>query len=290
MVRCPRWAFVAAVLAIAAGRPAAAQKGKPALAAVLSAAAAYVVHYSEHLQAVGADELFTQMDTSGQLQHIVRLNADAAFVGLGDGHFGSFRDVYAIDTKPLHERVPRLLRLFEQPPAQAGGAVHYARQFTEESAVRYLHTDLHMLDAALAPLELLRADYQPHMAFKLDSTKTSNGVTVAVVRFSENNTPSLLRTPDGLALTGRFWIEAASGGVTETEMVASDRTSLLRSVVIYSFDKSLEIWLPKELSQRFDISHLGSNGATGPREHESFDTHAYYSNFRQVPIDLDRIR
>lgn len=289
--RVRRW-FGLAVMAALCGPPGLdAQKSAPAVPDVLKAAAAYVVQYSQKLQAVGADEDYMQMDTSGgQMNHIRRLNGDVAMVGFGDGHVAMFRDTYAIDTKLLHERIPRLLKLFENPPMQQGGTMQYAKAFTEDSVRQYISGDLHALDSPLDPLEVLRAENQARLTFKFDSAKMTDGVQIVVLRFTELAAPSLLKNPLNLPVTGRVWIEAASGAVRETEVTASNKFSMVRSTVTYLFDKALNLWLPQELSQRFDLSTMGPGGDSAPRIHEGYDTHAKYTKFRQVPVDLDKIR
>lgn len=288
--RLSRWFVLALGTVLCVSMRLDAQKAAPALPDILKAAADYIVQYSEKMQAVGADEEFLQMDTSGGLNHIRRINGDAVMVGLGDGHLALFRDVYAIDTKLLHERTPRLLKLFENPPGQAGGTLQYASQFTVDSVRQYADGKLHYLDSPLAPLELLRAEYRQSLACKIDGMKTTDGVQVAVVRFTETGKPSLLMTPSTMPVTGRFWIEVPSGAIREFEITASDKNSMYRATTTFTFDKSLNLWLPQELSQRFDVSIMGSGGDNGPREHSSFDTHAKYTKFRQVKIDLDKIR
>ena len=268
-----------------------AQKGTPALPDILRSAGDYLVQYSQRLQAVVAQEEYLQMDTGGgQINHTRRLSADVVLVGLGRGLVAMYRDTYAIDTKPLHDRSDRLRKLFEEPPGPPVGPLQYAQRFTEESVRAYVTSNLHALDSPFVPLDLVRAENQQRLTFKLDGVKTTDGAQVAVLKFTERGAPSLVLTPADVPVSGRLWIDVASGAVRQTEVIVSNKQINLRGSVVYALDKGLGLWLPAELAQTFEMSSTGAGGSGGINLHESFEGHAKYSKYQQVPIDLSKIR
>lgn len=266
----------------------------PALPDVLQAAGDYLVHYSQQLAAVAAEEQYTQYDTStGLMKTPTRLNADFVLIGNGAGSVTGFRDVFAIGTAPVRKRDDRLLTLFTASPASALGQ---ARQMTDDSVRYYLSSNLRALDQPTIALQFLQKENQERCTFKLDNVKTMSGARVAIVRFTERNTPRLVPSPEDGPAVGRFWIDVASGTVRQTELGIVGKSSNIRASVDYAAEPKLDIWLPVEMYQQVDvrgagsgeISNMGSGGGYGA--HQALEGRATYTKFRQVPVDLSKIR
>jgi hypothetical protein len=263
---------------------------KPAVDGVLKAAAGYLVTFSEKLQAVTAEEQFLQMDTGGnKINKVLRLNADVVMVGIGDGAIFFFRDVYAIDTKPMHPRSDQLLKLFEAPPAPPVTSLTTADKMTEDGAFWYISRNLRTLDSPFEPLALLRGTNQSGVTFTVESVKKMDGADVAVLKFTETRAPSAMRTPAGLPVSGRFWVEVATGTIRQSEVILSDKSINCRYSVKYALEKTTSLWLPVELSQQVQVSGAGG-GVEGIGSTGAFEAHLTYSKFRQVPIDVSKIR
>ena len=264
----------------------------PALPDVLQAAGDYLVQYSQQLTAVGAEEQYTQYDTSlaaGGLP--VRLTADFVFIGSGAGGVIGFRDVVSVDGAPVRTRDDRLLTLFTASP---GSSLQQARRITDESVRYYRSPNLQALDQPTVALAFLRKENQERSAFKLDSVKTMKGAEVAIVKFTERNTPRLLPSPENGPAEGRFWIDVASGTVRQTELAFPGKSANVRATVNYAADPKLGIWLPVEMLQRVDVysgggmSSMGSVGGAGG--HQGLEGRASYSKFRAVPVDPSKIK
>jgi len=270
--RIRSWCVFCAVVAVLVSPRVSAQK--PDMADVLKAAGKYLTSFSEKLKAVAAEELFLQMDTGGNKVNVTaRIGSDVVMVGLPSGTF-FFRDVYAVDTKPTVERTGRLLKLFETPP-DGGSSIQAATKLNNDGGIWFVTRNFQMLDSPLMPLELLRDVYQEGSVFTLDSVKKADGVDIVVVKFKETRSRSVIGTPVGIPVSGKFWIEAGSGVIRQAEMIVSDKTT--------------GMWLPSEMDQMIQISAVGG-GVTGIGNTGSFEGHLKYSKFRQVSIDTTQIR
>jgi len=267
-----------------------AQKDATTVDDVLKAAGNYLQQYSQKLQAVGAEEEFLQMDTGGnRINHTRRVQSDVVMVGLDKGQVVMFRDAYAIDTKPLHDRSDRLLKLFREPPGPPLGPLQYGQRFTEESVTAYASPNLHPMDSPFTAFELLRAGNQIRSTFKLDSIKASGDVRVALLRYKENGPDSVVLAST-VPATGRLWIELPSGAIRQTEIIVSNKLLNLRASVTLAADATTGLWLPKELTQLFDISEPGAGGEGTLNNRQSFETHVKYAKYQQIPIDLSKMR
>jgi hypothetical protein len=104
------------------------------------------------------------------------------------------------------------------------------------------------------------------------------------VDFQERATPRIIRTVDGAAARGHFWIDAGSGRITETELfvdTALDRGRRSRVVgalihVVYAEQPRLHLWLPVAMNETY--SGVGF-----------IDGHATYSNFRRFTVATGEI-
>lgn len=266
------------------------QKG-PALPDLLQSAGDYLVRYSQQIGAVTAEEQYAQSDTSLTGGIPVRLVADVVFIGSGAGGVIGFRDVVSVDGAPVHKRDDRLLTLFTASP---GASLQEARRITEESVHYYRSPNLRALDQPTLALEFLKKENQSRSAFKLDSVKNMKGAEVAIVKFTERDTPRLLPSPGNAAAEGRFWIEVATGTVRQTELAFPGKTVDVRATVTYAAEPKLGVWLPVEMSQKVDLysdggmSSMGSVGGQGG--HQGLEGRINYSKFRQAQVDVSKIK
>lgn len=286
-VSAPRWVLPCLVaFLLLPSRP---DAQKATVSDVLQAAGDYLVQYAEKLSAVAAEEEYLQYDTSsGQMAVPRRLSADVVLLGGGGGTVTSFRDIYAIDSVPLRPRGDRLLALLQ---TRESNRIEQARQLSEESVRHYLGENLHALDQPEIALQFLRRENQPRSAFKLDGVKTMSGVSVAILKFSERDTPRLVPSTENAPANGRFWIDVASGAVRQTELSISGRSSSALATVKYAVDPAMGLWLPIEMTQQTHVTAQGSGmnnmgGGGGYGGRQSLESRATYSKFRHVPVDL----
>jgi hypothetical protein len=261
----------------------------PSAADLLQSADAYLVQYSQRLSAIAAEEAYLQYDTSAEkMRARRRLSADVVLFGLPNGSVAAFRDVTAIDGVPLRQRDDRLPALFLN--ADPSSSLDRARQLTDDAVTHYLTPNLHALDQPTIALEFLRKGNQDRSTFKVESVKTIDGAQVAVLRFTERSTSRLVPMTGSGGAVGRFWIDAASGTVRQTEIGISSKRVSARVTVKYARDPALNLWLPSEMFQQIDTNGPGtssfSNMGGGPdyQMRESHEGRATYANFRQVTV------
>ena len=108
--------------------------------------------------------------------------------------------------------------------------------------------------------------------------------------------PRLFPTPgDGPAI-GRFWVDVASGTVRQTELGITTKAFGLRATVKYAPEPKLGLWLPVEMTQQNEISGPGSGGisnmggGSGYGARQVLEGQSTYSKFRQVSIDLGKVK
>jgi hypothetical protein len=290
----PRWFPVLLTALTLAPAGAVAQKG-PALPDVLRLAGDYLVQYSQKLGAVAAEEEYAQSDSSsGQMGVPKRVDSEYVFAGEGGGGLLGFRDIYAIDNKPVRQRDDRLLGLFKNPTASS---IQQAKELSESTVQYYLSVNLHALDQPALALEFLRKENQSRSTFKLESVKTMNGAQVAIVSFKEQSTPRVLPTSTGDAAIGKFWIDTATGAVRQSELGLANKTINIHVSVKYALESKLDLWLPVEMYQQVSSTAGGSGAASGDMvggagysAHQSLEGRANYSKFRQVPVDLSKLK
>lgn len=257
----------------------------PAVQEILTSAGDYVAAYSLKLSAIAAEENYVQYDvSSGEVRAPRRLSADLVLATLGDGLEG-FRDVFAIDGAVLRGRDDRLASLFS---SIAPSGIEQARTYTRDSIGRYLSPNLHGLDQPMLALEFVRKEHQRRSNFRIETVKTTEGARVAVLRFTERETPRLVPSLGDAAATGRVWVDLGTGVVRQTELSLTNTSFNVRATVIYAFQPPLGLWLPVKMTQHVEgtgpgstpINHMGANGGYNTRQ--AFEGHATYSKFRRV--------
>jgi hypothetical protein len=257
---------------------------KPAAADILNSAAAYLVSYAEKIGTIAAEEEYTQRDATATLR-AQRLHSDVVIVGFDKGVVATFRDVFAIDNRPVRQRDDRLLELFHGPVTDAAQA--QANALSDEGVRYYISPNLRAFDSPTLALDVLLQENQGQSEFSLDGIKTIDGAQVAILKFNARNTQTVIKTSEGAALSGRFWIEAATGTVRQTEMVISSRRFMFKVNTKYALDPGLALWLPVEVFQQTDmsggaggLSNMGAGGHMGSRQ--ALEGRASYSKFRRA--------
>lgn len=277
------------IVSLALALPVCLDAQKPALADILQAAASYLIDYSQKLSVVTAEEEYTQYDTR-VASATKRFQSDFVIVGLSEGQLVSFRDVYSIDSNEVRPRDGRLLKLLQKPPTVS--VQEEADAITQEALRYYVNPNLRALDMPTLPLVYLRGPNQGKSAFALDSVKNQDGAQVAIVKFKVSDPTGLVPVPDGAATTGRFWIDAATGAIRQTEVSISGRNFTFRAAAKYGRDASLGLWVPVDLFQQIEISGtiqgMTSLGAIATPDgmmsgaRQSLEGRTKYSKYRRV--------
>lgn len=189
------------------------------------------------------------------------LDSEVALVHTGrDELWMLARDVLTVNGRTLSDRERVAL-----PTIPTGDEAEALRQFRRlaEQGARYniggIHRDLNVPTLALwlltpAPVERLQ--------FRAAGTERIDGTDCEIVGYEEARAPYLF-TADGrgVPVRGRLWI-ASTGAVLRTEFRLEDRVNQRsqgaiaggRAVITvdYAFDRRLEMWVPRQMVERYD--------------------------------------
>jgi hypothetical protein len=283
---------VAGMMAAAAVAVPDAAPQAPALDEVLRRGATYVSEYAGKLSGTTLEELMLLSENSGnRLIPPRRIASDLLLLRINqEGRIFGLRDPYAIDTKPLRERRPRIANALAEPTTDSW---QVAQNHAREHAVYLGHNVvLWFSDPSLA-LQFISMPHQSRVTYKIEGNKRMNDTPVVGVGFKEKEEAGrqyLLNTPGNPIASGRLWIDPATGAIHQTELWVPSKTDTARLLVSYAPDKTLGLLLPKEASGTFEWREEASGGNIGPGGRRiTFEANTKYSNPRHRPIDLSRI-
>lgn len=244
----------AAAAAVLAALTTATLQAADPLDAVVARAAAYVDRYQRDFAMVVSEERYDQearypaapMSRIRDVTTRTTLRSDFLLVSNAAGGWLPFRDVFEQDGMPVRDREERLSKLFL---TDAGSAVSQAGRIVEESA-RYnlgsLNRNINLPTLALVFL----TDAQRHrFAF---SDGGLDGRT-RVVQFQETGRPTYVSTTGGrdLPISGRYWVDEASGRIERSELVAVDAVLDAKITVTYRADESAGLWVPAKMEELY---------------------------------------
>jgi hypothetical protein len=223
---------------------------------VLARVAAYVQTFVNGFTNVVAEEDFRQ-ERSGSRR---RLTSDFLLVqypGL-EREFLSFRDVAAVNGRPVRDQQDRLAKLFLEPFADAR---RRAEEITQAGS-RHSLVPLGALSNPLLVIAFLQAHYQPQFRFALGPLEPDLGTRVRRLEFVELVVPaperSARRAPP---MAGKAWIDETTGRVLKTEIRTGVAPNTGITTVTFKFDPELGIDVPGEmLDSRADFRGLASYG------------------------------
>lgn len=267
------WAHVLpATRVFAQAQSAASGAAEPArvvtLAAVLDQATAYVAEFERQFHVLAAEEEYvqeirrndavggnlTRANPGGGFQpggavrrHIIR--SDFALLRLdGGGGWLPFRDAFELNGKRLRTQDDRLLDLLLEPSA---GSFEDARRLSAETAKLYLGSVARTINIPTLALHMVQAELRPRFAFSRAGEETVHGRVAWTVDFKETARPTLVHTTRGLdlALTGRLWIEPATGAILKTQLTAAD--PVVRADITSTFRRegAMSIWVPDRMEE-----------------------------------------
>jgi hypothetical protein len=278
---------ISAAVALHAQRPAA-----PSLEALVRAGATYVQAYASRVSGTTTEELMLLSEVTGSsLTPPRRLSSDVVLVRTSeDGRLAGLRDLYAIDTRPVRERLPRIVTALVEPTiANWQRAQSHAR---EHAAYLGHQVVVSFSDPVLA-LQFITEGNQPRITYKIEGNKRMNDTAVVGVGFKEQvqrGRPVLLDTTEGHVASGRFWIDPVTGAIHQTELWLQSDAETTRLRVSFSPDSIRGVLLPTEASGTFEWREPATAGNIGrPGRRLTLESMAKYSNPRYTPVDVSRI-
>jgi hypothetical protein len=266
---------------------------QPTLETVLQRAGAYVRLVEGGISGIVAEERYEQQWTVPPVgmyneQRHRELVSDLLFVRLeGPGSLVQFRDVFDVDGAQVRDRDERLMKLFLRPTASAGDQLE--RIMSESARYNIGNIERNVNTPLLAVFFLdprnqgrfrffRSKDRHPALAAAADAARLP--ADAWIVRFEERGKQTVFhntQTNADLPTHGRFWIDAATGRILMTELVAEDRS--LRATIDVTFrSEPLDgMLLPLSMRERYE----------GRRSKSLIEGSATYDRFRQFTVNVD---
>jgi hypothetical protein len=251
----------------------------------LRLAGEYVQQYERAIQGLVVQEDYQQVVVSNRAGATSagsrKLRSD--LLVFNGGRFGwiAFRDVFAVDGRPVRDREERLSRLFAQ--AVTPDSLRQARSLAAEGSRFNLNAPGVVVDRTIntpmVALMFLRTAEQQRSAFRLGKTSQIDGRPCVTLDFRERAKPALIGSNAEATTEGTFWIDAEAGRVLQSELRVESLlgTRLFvkaRSVGKYARVAKLDLWLPNSMDEQYELDP-GRQLITG---------HAIYSDFRQFAV------
>ena len=206
-----------------------------------------------------------------------QIAADMLMVKSDAGFLVPYRDVAAVDGKPVKDRDTRAMQLFTSSTGAPSSAT--LRRITEEGARYNLGNVRRTVNVPTMGLLVLNPRHIGRFEFEMAGTETVDGVETSVVRFREKRGPTLIQTGrgDDVFAFGRLWL-AADGSVRQSAFQIEERDSgvRIRVDVTYRDVPSLGLLLPAEMRETY-------TNVPGDRL-RSIESRATYQNFRAFRV------
>jgi hypothetical protein len=251
---------------------------------LLARAGTYLDGYQKQFAAVVSEETYTQqiqgVGTQVWNTPIHRVTrSDVLMLNLGANQWMGFRDVFDVNGRAIRDHVQRLQKLMLDTPGQL---IERASALSAESARFNLGSVERTINLPAVGLEYLDRANQSRSTFRLRGDERVGDATAAVLEFSEEATPTIVRdSKDGnQAATGRFWLDPATGRVLRNELRFDTGGMQVAVTVTYAPNAKLGMWVPATMNERYEL---------GGRS-EIITAKAVYSNFRKFTVDVSAIK
>lgn len=288
-------AIAGMVAAVMAGAGVAAGAGQdPAVAALLEAGNGYLGTYVRAASGAAVDERYTLTQVSGgNMSTPLRIGSEVVFINV-NGRLYGVRDAATVDGAKLRDPgVSRIVPLLAEP-TQAGWN---QAQMLAQAGQKYFASELIvLLDDPVLALQFIQPPNRAAFTYRLDGKKKMNGVEVAALRFEEirgDRTKYVMGSRGNGYVTGRLWIDPATGAVHQSEFWLESTTESARVNVTYAFNGDLKLWLPSKLGANYDMRPAPDNqinrGEGGYGARMTYQANADYSKPRHTPIDLTKM-
>ena len=236
----------------------------PSLADLLKLAGDYHADYVNQISGVTLEEQYQLLDvTGGKMQAVTRIASDVVFVNLNGG-VAALRDSFAVDSKPLRERTPRITALLAAPTASTKDWDTVV-QFPSQSSM-YFGLDLILkVNEPTFALRFIGKNLQGELKYSLDGRKKLNGVDTAGIRFEETAAQDkkyLTGSRGNVRAFGRIWVDVATGAVHQTELWLESKTETGNITVKYAPYPAVNLVLPTETTETYEERQA----ASGPRD------------------------
>ena len=207
------------VMLAASGTAATAQNAaEPSLEQVLERVGAYVAGYGEKASVVVSTEKYTQsvMWTDSAPMRPLQLEAEFAIVRVAGGGWTGYRDVVALDGKPVHDRRNRLMELL----TDTNGDVSELTRIANESARFNVGPVSRNFNVPTATLFFFKPQNHARFTFERKGTRKIDVLQTVEIAFKETRRPTLVMTRAGqdVPIEGSLWVNPVDGTVVRTRL------------------------------------------------------------------------
>ena len=260
---------------------------------VLVRAGEYTIDYGQALTSVLADEHYTQRlvwRRAGVELQTRRLRSEIAFIRLADStEWLTFRNVLAVDDRPMAQAAGRLERLFQ---TSTRSLPEQARLIAGESARYNLGPFTREINVPTTAFHFVHPAHRGNGRFDKKGEELVAGEHTWVVAFKERDRGTLITRGDGkrLPAEGRLWIVPTTGRIVRSELVVKDFVrdaggSRAEIYVTWRRDEALDLFVPAEMRERYEGPWTAMRAPT-QRERYDIDGIASYSNYRRFTVDF----
>jgi hypothetical protein len=255
----------------------------PEIDAILDKAGDYVATYEKTFAGVVAEETYRQQVQGGRGRNDARgfpvetpgqrrdLRSDVLLVRAPAGdRWMQFRDVFEVDGKPVRDRAERLTKLFLQPSASTQQQVDDIVASSARYNIGGVNRNVNVPVLALNVL-----DPRNRAWFSFKGRKAGNTFEL---EYQEERTGTLIRTAGDQAMPsrGHFTIDAGSGSVLSSELVAESGSLRARIEVTYALDPGVNVLVPREMREKYALG----DGST-------IEGKATYAKYRRYQVTVD---
>jgi hypothetical protein len=262
-----RTALACAAVAWVALMPVRAQE--PSRDLLLQRTAAYVQRFVDDLSNVVAEEEFRQeFRISAPKRRILRSDFLLVRYPGEEKLYLTFRDVLAVDGRPVRDQQERITKLFLEPFTDA---VRRAGEI-QRDGLRYSATNGRLADP-LAVIAYLQDDYHENFQFSVGRRATRWGADVRELQLTQIVGAGGSQIP----LEATAWISEASGRVVRTEMRTGRAPATKVTTTTFGIDRALQIDVPIEMRDSYPFGM-----------DDEFQGIATYRNFRRFQVRAEQ--
>ena len=285
--------------------------GDPAPAAMLARLGDYIERFEKEFSSAVAEERYVQLirplrgsprwpsderalewqdgnwtdySRTGPIVQRRQLLSDVLLVHTPEGWLG-YRDVATVDGRAVRQRTERVSKLFLSRDATRSDQL---RRIAGESARYNIGGFTRTLNLPTLPLYFLRARNHPRFAFTSAGREQLDGVPADVIRYEERQRPTLIgsRAGEDVPISGRLWIDPATGEVVQTEIrvVAGESRTERRGTLVtrYRRNPSFKILIPDFMWEWYDAGGAAVGGSVVT--YTIVEGLARYTNFRKFGV------
>jgi hypothetical protein len=179
----------------------------------------------------------------------------------------TFRDVLAVDGRPVRDQQERITKLFLEPFKDA---VRRAGEI-QRDGLRHSAPNGRLADP-LAAIAFLQADYHGNFRFSVGRSAPNWGTDVRELRLTQ-----IVESSRQLPIQATAWVAEGSGRVVRTEMRTGRAPATRVTTTVFGSDRVLQIGVPLEMQDTFAF---GVN--------DEFLGTAVYRNFRRFQVRADQ--